>query len=258
MQTPYRVVILLSMIVVAGAVAQNVWAAEEPAAEAAPQADAAGAGDGTAASTSAPSGEAPRRPAKRREAQAAKESPSPAQPWTFGAPAEVNHFGQGGISIMPGTGYRVIVPYKEGSDCGDSSGNRTRRVCTHILPFFLELQLSYGLLPRLDLVADLRFAVQQDPATFHSHQFVLAPGIRYWLDQGVALKFYATGQFVYDYTDYGHVVSNNDYGLRNADGLMYDAIKNVGFFFQVGWTMEFSRWFRMEFDAGLGVQLRFP
>jgi hypothetical protein len=258
MQTPYRVVILLSMIVVAGAVAQNVWAAEEPAAEAAPQTDAAGADDGTAASTSEPSGETPRRPAKRREAQAAKESPSPSQPWAFGGPAEVNHFGQGGISIMPGTGYRVIIPYKDGISCGSLSDNRNRRVCTHLLPFFLDLQLSYGLHPRLDLIVDLRFALQQDPATFHSHQFVLAPGIRYWLDQGVALKFYATGQFVYDYTDYGHEVSNNDYGLRNADGLMYDAIKNVGFFFQVGWTMGFSRWFRMEFDTGLGVQLRFP
>jgi len=92
---------------------------------------------------------------------------------------------------MPGTGYRVIIPYKDGIPCGDSSGNRNRRVCTHLLPFFLDLQLSYGLHPRLDLIADLRFALQQDPATFHSHQFVLAPGIRYWLDQGVALKFYA-------------------------------------------------------------------
>jgi hypothetical protein len=39
---------------------------------------------------------------------------------------------------------------------------------------------------------------------------------------------------------------------------MYDAIKNVGFFFQIGWTMGFSRWFRLELDTGLGVELRFP
>ena len=258
MQTPCRGVILVSMIVVAGAVAQNVWAAEEPAPEAAPPAAPAGADDGTAASTSEPSGEAPRRPARRREAQAAKESPSKSEPWTFGRPAEINHFGQGGISIMPGTGYRVIVPYQDGIGCGDSSGNINRRVCTHILPFFLDLQLSYGLHPRVDLIVDLRFALQKDPATYRSHQFALAPGIRYWLDQDVALKFYATGQFVWDYTYYDRKVSNSDVGIRNADGLMYDAIKNVGFFFQVGWTMGFSRWFRMEFDTGLGVQLRFP
>ena len=256
MQTLYRVVILISMIVVAGAVAQNVWAAGKPEPAAAPQAE--GADDGTAASTSEPSGEAPRRPAKRHEGQAAKESPSASQPWTFGRPAEINHFGQGGISLMPGTGYRVIIPYKDGIHCGSLSDNVNRRVCTTLLPVFLDLQLSYGLHPRLDLIVDTRFALQEDPATYHSHQFVLAPGVRYWLDQGVALKFYATGQFVYDYTGYGGVVSNNDYGLRNADGLMYDAIKNVGFFFQVGWTMGFSRWYRMEFDTGVGVELRFP
>jgi hypothetical protein len=250
------------MIAVAGTAAQNVWAAEESGPAEAPQAE--GAGDDTAASPSEPSDEAPRRPAKRRAAQAAKESPSaPEQSWEFGRPAEINHDGQFGISIMPGTGYRVIVPYGEGANgqgipCGDSSANRTKRVCTHILPFFLDLQLAYGLHPRVDLIVDLRFALQKDPATFNSHQFVLAPGIRYWLDQGVALKFYATGQLIYDYTYYDRVVSNSDWGLRNADGLMYDAIKNVGFFFQVGWTMGFSRWFRLELDTGLGVQLRFP
>ena len=137
-------------------------------------------------------------------------------------------------------------------------GQHQQAVCTHILPFFLDLQLSYGLHPRVDLIVDLRFALQKDPATYRSHQFALAPGIRYWLDQDVALKFYATGQFVWDYTYYDRKVSNSDVGIRNADGLMYDAIKNVGFFFQVGWTMGFSRWFRMEFDTGLGVQLRFP
>jgi hypothetical protein len=126
-----------------------------------------------------------------------------------------------------------------------------------MLPFFLDLQLSYGLHPRLDFIVDLRFALQQDPVTYGVHEFALAPGVRYWLDQGVALKFYATGQAIYDYVDYPHV-SKSDFALRNADGIMYDAIRNVGFFFQVGWTMGFTRWFRLELDTGLGVQVRFP
>ena len=258
MQTPCRVVIFVSMIVVAGAVAQNVWAAEETGAEAAPQAEPALANDGAAAPSAGPSGEAPRRPAKRRPVQAAQEAPAASEPWSFGRPAEASHYGQFGISIMPGSGYRVIAPYADGIPCGDSSGNRNRRACAHILPFFLDIQPSFGLHRRLDLLVDLRFAVQKDPATFNSYQFALAPGVRYWLDQDVALKFYATGQFVYDHTNYHGVVTNTDWGLRNADGLMYDAIKNIGFFVQVGWTMGFSRWFRLEFDAGLGVQLRFP
>ena len=258
MQTPCRVVIFISMIVMTGAVAQNVRAAEDTGSEAAPPAEPATANDGATAPAPAPAGEAPRRPAKRRQAQAAPEAPAASEPWSFGRPAEANHYGQFGLSIMPGSGYRVIVPYTDGIHCGDSSGNINRRACAHILPFFLDIQPSFGLHRRLDLIVDLRFALQHDPATNNSHQFALAPGVRYWLDQDVALKFYATGQFVYDYTNYGGVVKNSDWGLRNADGLMYDAIKNVGFFVQVGWTMGFSRWFRLEFDAGLGVQLRFP
>jgi hypothetical protein len=240
------------MIVGAGAVAQNVWADEKPAPVAAPDEGSQTAAPESPGSTSQPTDEASAAPEKLPEDKPAKASSS-----TWGGPAEVNHFGQGGISIMPGTGYRVLVPYREGIHCGDSSGNINRRVCTHILPFFLDLQLSYGLHPRLDLIIDLRFAVQKDPATVDSHQFALAPGVRYWLDQGVALKFYATGQVIYDYTDYIEV-SKGDFALRNADGIMYDAIRNVGFFFQVGWTMGFARWYRLELDAGLGVQVRFP
>jgi hypothetical protein len=245
------------MMVVAGTVAQNVWAGEKPAA--APQAEPGAEADDTAASASESGGAAAGRPAKRRKAQAAEESPAtPEKPSTWAPPAEINHFGQGGISIMPGTGYRVIVPYQDNIWCGDSSGNQgNRRVCTHLLPFFLDLKLSYGVHPRLDLIVDLRFGIQEDPATHGSHQFAVAPGVRYWLDQGVALKFYATGQAIYDHTDYIEV-SKSDFALRNADGIMYDAIRNVGFFFQVGWTMGFTRWFRLELDTGLGVQVRFP
>jgi hypothetical protein len=245
MQTPSRVVIFLSMIVLAEAVAQNVWAFDSPGAPAAAEEE-----DETEAADS-PSSKPARDPIQPAPADQA------ATPAFWGRPAEVSHARQFGLSLTPGTGYRIVVPYKEDIQCGDANGNTSKRVCTHTLPFFLELQLSYGIYSRLDFLVDLRFAVQKDPATKNSHQFALAPGFRYWLDQDVRLKFYATGQIVYDYTDYIQV-AKSDVGIRNVDGVMFDAIRNVGFFFQVGWTMGFSRWYRMELDAGLGVQLRFP
>jgi len=196
--------------------------------------------------------------AARQKPAAAAQQVSDDQPSFWGRPAEINHARQFGLSLMPGSGYRVVIPYQDNTFCGDSSGNQgNRRVCTHALPFFLDLQLSFGIYARLDFIVDLRFALQKDPVTRDSHEFALAPGFRYWLDQGVALKFYATGQAVYDYVDYIGV-KKGDFALRNADGLMYDPIKNVGFFFQIGWTMGLIRWFRMELDAGLGVQVRFP
>jgi hypothetical protein len=252
MQTPGRVVIVvLSMIGGTGAVVKNLWAGEQLPPQATPVAGSETAVPQTPDAKAAPAtgaSEEPQIPTSQPAAKSASLS---------GRPAGVSHARQFGFSIMPGTGYRVLVPYRDGIMCGDSSGNQSKPVCTHILPFFLELQLSYGIYSRLDFIVDLRFGIQKDPVTADSHEFALAPGFRYWLDQGVALKFYVTGQAVYDYVDY-LAVSKGDFALRNADGIMYDAIRNVGFFFQVGWTMGFARWYRMELDAGLGVQVRFP
>ena len=173
------------------------------------------------------------------------------------APAQLDHWHQTGLSLMPGLGYRVIVPYSDNKTCGDSSGDATKRVCTSQVPFFLDLQLSFGVSRRIDVLADLRFGIGKDPAS-KSHQFALAPGIRFWLDQDVALKFYTTVQLLYDSTDYHAVVPSSDFGFRNANGLMYDVIRNFGFFFQFGESFGFRRWFRIELDAGLGIQVRFP
>jgi hypothetical protein len=172
----------------------------------------------------------------------------------------LDHRHQTGLSLLPGLGYRVIVPYADNKDCGDSSGDRGKRVCTSAVPFFLDLQLSFGVSRRIDLLVDLRFGVGKDPATYalSSHQFALAPGFRVWLDQDVALKFYTTLQALYDHTDYGGTVAASDFGIRNSNGLMYDVIRNLGFYVQFGESFGFRRWFRIELDAGLGVQVRFP
>jgi hypothetical protein len=173
------------------------------------------------------------------------------------APGPLDHRHQTGLSLMPGLGYRVIVPYNEGEPCGDSSGDASKRVCTSAVPFFLDLQVSFGVSRRIDLVTDLRFGIGKDPAS-KTRQFALAPGFRVWLDQDVQLKFYTTVQFLYDSTDYHGVLPRHDFGIRNSNGLMYDVIRNVGFFVQFGESFGFRRWFRIELDAGLGVQVRFP
>ena len=46
--------------------------------------------------------------------------------------------------------------------------------------------------------------------------------------------------------------------MRNANGLMYDPIRNAGFYVQFGETIGFARWFRIDLDVGLGAQIRFP
>jgi hypothetical protein len=161
---------------------------------------------------------------------------------------------------MPGSGYRLIVPFKDGLKCGDSSGMDGKRVCANYVPFFLDVQLSFGVAARADILLDLRFGLQSDPAVPGSRQFAVAPGLRFWLDQDVTLKFYTTLQFVYDYTNFANSpgIRSSDVGMRNANGLMYDPIRNVGFFIQFGETIGLMRWFRIDLDIGLGAQIRFP
>jgi hypothetical protein len=252
-------VIALSMMVVVPAVAPNSARAQDPAGDA--SAPAPGQEATAPATAEAPStgeeGPAPKPKHKATPARASTEATE--APKFFGGPAESNHKFQTGLSIMPGSGYRLIVPYKEGQFCGDSSGIAAKRVCAHSVPLFLDFQLSFGVAARADIIADIRFGLQSDPTIKDGHQFALAPGLRFWLDQDVALKFYTTLQFVFDYMDYKNSgPSNSDYGVRNANGLMYDPIRNVGFFVQFGETIGFSRWFRVDLDIGLGAQIRFP
>lgn len=263
-----RLVIALSMMVVASAVAHHPARAQDSeSAGSAPGLSQEGAvpGDAGDSSTSDEGGSRARVKKRTRAATAspaAATEPSEDRDTRFGGPAQADHKFQTGLWIMPGTGYRLIVPYKENQTCGDASGADSKRVCAHSVPAFLDFQLSFGVVSRADIILDLRFGLQQDPAIPGSHQFTVAPGVRFWLDQEVALKFFTTVQFMYDYTNFsnsqGQATSSSDVGVRNANGLMYDPIRNVGFFVQFGETIGFMRWFRIDLDVGLGVQIRFP
>jgi len=199
------------------------------------------------------------KPKRRARPQVAQESREESRDTGFGGPAQLNHLFQTGLSIMPGSGYRLIVPYKDGQYCADSSGVPGKAVCSRAVPIFLDFQLAFGATTRVDIILDLRFGVQSDALMAGSHQFGLAPGLRFWLDQEVALKFYTTLQFAYNHLDFKNSgPSDSDYGVRNANGLMYDPIRNVGFFVQFGESVGVARWFSIELDVGVGAQIRFP
>ena len=77
-------------------------------------------------------------------------------------------------------------------------GQQGKRVCTGMLPFFLDVQPSFGFAEHWDVLVDLRFGIGTDFTT--SHQFAVAPGFRYWVDPELPFKFYATIQGVFDAT----------------------------------------------------------
>jgi hypothetical protein len=165
----------------------------------------------------------------------------------------LSHESQLGISVSPGSGYRVLFPYSEGIYCGQAG----KRVCTGRLPTFLDVQPSYGLSAHWDVLLDLRFGLDADFA--RTHQVALAPGFRYWSEPGQRAKFFATLQVVYDATEqHTRALSKSDIALHNSNGLMIEVMRDLGFYAQFGDTIGFVRWLRFEIDFGVGVQARFP
>jgi hypothetical protein len=190
-------------------------------------------------------------------------TPAPPPPVASGAPPtkvfrklrapSLLHKNQFGIAVMPGIGFRVIAPYNEMDHCGQQD----KRVCTGMLPFFLDVQPSFGFAEHWDVIVDLRFGIVTDFTM--SHQIAVAPGVRYWVDNNLETKFYATIQGVFDATpQHNTAVSDNDFGIRNANGFMFDVMRNFGVYLQFGETIAFVRWLRFEIDAGVGVQVRIP
>jgi hypothetical protein len=165
----------------------------------------------------------------------------------------LSHRGQFGIGALAGSGFRVLIPYQEGVFCGQNN----KRVCSARLPAFLDLQPSFGLGPHWDAIIDLRFGLEADFA--RTHQVAFTPGFRYWLDPQARLKFFATLQIAYDTTEqHNHALTGYDLAFHNSNGLMFEIMRDLGFYAQLGDTVGFVRWLRFEIDLGAGVQARFP
>src|SRR5690349_5581251 len=84
--------------------------------------------------------------------------------------ASLLHKNQLGIAVLPGIGFRGIFPYQEMVNCGQQG----KRVCTGLLPLFLDVQPSFGFAEHWDVLTDLRFGIGTDFTT--SHEFAVAPG----------------------------------------------------------------------------------
>ena len=179
-------------------------------------------------------------------------------------PLQLDHRHQLGLAVMPGIGYRVIARYNEDQTCLDARRDDSKWVCTNDVPFFLDFQLAYGITRRIDLMADVRLGLARDDAPGVGRQFAVAPGhARLAGPRRAAEVLHHVAGGVRPHRpgavdDRKDTVADTDFGVRNSNGLMYDAIRNVGFYFQFGETIGFARWFRIELDVGLGVQVRFP
>jgi len=221
----------------------------------------------SAPSSTAPAGPPPTGAPDPAVAQASVAPPeaadaAPPAPPVVAAPVErklvpsLSHDLQFGLAVMPGGGYRIVFPYKENIDCGDQN-NGMARVCTSRVPFFIDLQPSFGISEGWDFLVDVRLSFEQN--VFRHHEIMVMPGFRYWLDPQSHVKFFTTLQLAYDATKQStSTVSRSDVGVRNSNGLMVEIMRNFGVYFQFGETVGFVRWLSFNVDAGIGIQARVP
>lgn len=222
--------------------AASVAGAESPA----PAAPAAAAGAPAGSAPPAAEAAGPKEAAPTVRGTSRKSFPKLSEP-------SLTHLYQLGIAVLPGVGFRIIAPYQDGIDCGQQA----KRVCTGMLPFFMDVQPSFGFARHWDVLFDLRFGLGTDFT--HSREFAIAPGFRYWVDAELPTKFFATLQAVYDATNQNNVnIRNTDFGVRNSNGFMYEVMRNLGFYVQFGETIGLRRWLRFEIDGGVGLQARMP
>jgi hypothetical protein len=172
-----------------------------------------------------------------------------------------NHKGQLGLYAQFGMGYGLIARY----DMSDFCGQDGKAVCTNTVPPFVELGLSIGVSRRVELITDLRlglagYFVPEGSTAKEPAAFVIAPGVKIYLDDKGSLKWFFTVQLAIDRTDFSASgpQDSTDFGVRNAFGLLLDLHRTFGIYFFLGDTMELVRWWSFEMDGGIGLQVRFP
>ena len=125
------------------------------------------------------------------------------------------------------------------------------------MPVFLDVQGSFGFTAHWDVLADLRFGLENDFA--RTRALALIPGVRYWVDPSQRLKFFNTLQIDIDLTEqHNRALTGYDVAVHNSNGLMFEVMRDLGFYVQLSETIGFVRWLRFEIDVGAGVQARFP
>jgi hypothetical protein len=165
-----------------------------------------------------------------------------------------SHKHQVGLSLRTGIGVSATIPYKSTVYCGDldsstMSGNAA--VCTERAPTELGLDFSFGLEHDFGAIAGM-----QGPIPIQ-----LAPGARFYFSETARSKMFVQPQLVFDFSDYkdpSGTSRGTDFGIGALEGYLFDFNRHVGAYIFLGETIGFVRWLSGDFEAGLGIQARYP
>jgi hypothetical protein len=183
-------------------------------------------------------------------------------------PPATFHKGQLGVSARLALGLRGIATYNDTDYCGKtdtstSTGNAP--VCTGRTPLALDLEAAFGVSRKIELLVEMRLGLERDfgatanqsgPRPFH-----LAPGARFFFAEASHSKLFVQPMAVFDFSGYKDNAGKSlgtDYGVRALEGYWLDVHRTYGMYAFAGETLEFSRWLEASFEAGVGIQGRYP
>lgn len=184
------------------------------------------------------------------------------------AHADDSHYRQFGGSLRLPLGLRALAPYN-GEFCGKTdpmAGDGEASVCIGRAPIAFDLEGSYGVARKIDLLLEFRIGLEGDFGRTaadqdRAHEFHISPGGRFYFSDSGKTKLFTTAQLVFDFSGYKNAAGGGlgaDFGVRNMSGLWIDVSRRYGFYGYIGGTSTFARWLRFEFEAGLGVAARYP
>ena len=187
--------------------------------------------------------------------------------WADDDGTSYSHKRQVGLSLRSGIGVAATVPYKSTVFCGatDTTMSGNAAVCTERAPLALALEASYGVASTVELTLAFQFGLEHDfgpaPGMQGPIPLRLAPGARFYFSETDRSKLFVQPQIVVDFSDYkdpNGASRGTDFAVGALEGYMLDFNRHVGAYIYLGETIGFVRWLSGDFEAGLGIQARYP
>lgn len=179
---------------------------------------------------------------------------------------DLSHRMQVGLDVAMGAGYSFLVTYRDATWCGQRDGGDNNTFCTGMHPLFLDFGLSFGVHRLLDVIAELRLGLMNDPVG--NRPLLFMPGVRVWVDADRPFKIGIGFQLVLDLTKQdnpqqavlGAPLQGDglDLGGRIYGQFQYDFLRYVGIFARIGASITARKWVQVNLAGQIGVQARVP
>jgi len=167
------------------------------------------------------------------------------------------HQGQFGARLGVAVPYVFAVKYGEGARCDDAG----EEFCRRFGAAMLDLEISYGITPTIEISVLGRFGLAEDEAA-DAAPLALGLGVRGYATADSPAKLYFGGRAMVDLTPLDDETNPEwksvDVGLRGEFGLQIDITRYAGVYLQLGETLSFLRGLYFVTDGSIGAQVRLP